>query len=113
MSSRIRLVSSLRRSLVATVVIAALFGVANVPVTTKQGVNFEVSTHRLPLYLKGLQFVERSGQYAQIAGEITSGATSDTERVTRIFDWTRRHIRQTPTGWPVVDDHILNIVIRG
>jgi hypothetical protein len=76
-------------------------------------VNAEVSTHRLPLYLKSLEFVERSAQYRHIAGEIGDGAMADTDRVVRVFEWTRRHIRQTPDDWPVVDDHILNIVIRG
>jgi hypothetical protein len=91
----------------------ALVGLAIVPVSTRQGVNLDVTTHRLPLYLKSLQFVERSAQYEQIADEITAGATTDRERVQRIFIWTRAHVRSTPAGWPVVDDHILNIIIRG
>ena len=34
-------------------------------------------------------------------------------RVLAVFDWTARRIQPTPEGWPVVDDHILNIIIRG
>lgn len=105
--------SRARRLLAGAAVCAAVIAVAHVPVTTRQGVNFEVSTHRLPLYLKALQFVERSAQYQQIADEITRGAASDTERVLRVFDWTKRQIRETPEGWPIVDDHILHIIIRG
>ena len=92
---------------------ALTIGLANCEVTTRQGVNFEVSTHRLPLYRKALEFVDRAAQYRQIASEITRGATSDRERAIRVFDWTIKHIRPTPAGWPVVDDHILHIIIRG
>ena len=57
--------------------------------------------------------MERSAQYQQIATEVTTGAASDEELALKVFDWTRRNIRETPEGWPVVDDHILNIIIRG
>ena len=102
--------------LIGTALLASglgLVGIASVEVTTKQGLNYEVSTHRLPLYLKMLQFVDRSEQYEQIAEEVTGGSSSDAERVLKVFDWTRRHIKWTPDGWPIVDDHVLNIIIRG
>jgi hypothetical protein len=105
-----------RRLVIGTTILACavgLVGIANVEVTTKQGLNYEVSTHRLPLYLKMLQFMDRSAQYQQIAEEVTRGSTSDAERVLKVFDWTRRHIKWTPDGWPIVDDHVLNIIIRG
>ena len=95
------------------VAVVAVVGVANMEVTTQQGLNFEVSTHRLPLYLKALQFIDRSVQYGQIAEEITRDAVSDAERLSRIFEWTKRRVPETPHGWPVVDDHILHIIIRG
>ena len=83
------------------------------PVTTKQGVNFEVSAHRLPLYLKAFEFLDRNAQYRQLANEITLGAAKDQARVLAVFNWTARRIQPAPEGWPVVDDHILNIIIRG
>lgn len=101
------------RSVPVVIAVVALVGVANLDVTTQQGVNFEVSTHRLPLYAKALQFVDRSAQYAQIAEEVTAGAASDAERAVRVFAWTKRQIRPTEAGWPIVDDHILHIIIRG
>jgi hypothetical protein len=91
----------------------ALGLVANVQVTTKQGVNFEVTTHRLPLYLKTFEFLDRNAQYRQLANEITRGAASAQDRVVAVFDWTQRRIQPAPESWPVVDDHILNIIIRG
>ena len=93
--------------------VVSLAFVANLPVATKQGVNFEVSTHRLPLYLKAFEFLDRHAQYRQLANEITHGATSDRARVLAVFNWTARRIQPAPEGWPVVDDHILNIIIRG
>jgi hypothetical protein len=87
--------------------------VANVPVTTRQGVNFEVSEHRLPLYLKSFEFLDRNAQYRQLANEIAGAATSDEARVLAVFNWTARRIQPAPEGWPVIDDHILNIIIRG
>ena len=87
--------------------------VANWPVTTRQGVNFEVSSHRLPLYLKAFEFLSRSAQYQQVAAEITRASSTDEQRAVAVFDWTSRRIMRTPDGWPIVDDHILNIIIRG
>ena len=95
------------------VLVVGLFALSNLQVTTRQGLNYEVSTHRLPLYAKGLQFIDRHIQYGQIAVEVTAGVSSDEARVMRIFEWTKRNIRQTPDGWPIVDDHILNIIVRG
>ena len=97
----------------ALAAVVGLAGAANLKVTTRQGLNYEVSTHRIPLYLKAIEFIDRSAQYQQIAQEITSGAASDRDRAFAVFDWTGRHIKTTPEGWPVVDDHILNIIIRG
>jgi hypothetical protein len=95
---------------------ASMLGVAGAamwPVTTKQGVNFEVSTTSIPLGLKAFEFVDRSAQYRRLAADVTHGAGSDRERVLAAFEWTRRHVQATPEGLPVVDDHILNIIIRG
>ena len=93
--------------------LAGLVMVANLSVTTLQGVNFEVTTHRLPLYVKTIEFLDRHVQYRQLADEITRGVVTDEGRILAVFNWTTRNIRPTPDGWPVVDDHILNIVIRG
>lgn len=103
----------LRTYLRLLVGVTVVLVVANWPVTTLQGVNFEVTSHRLPLYVKSFQFLDRHAQYRQIATEVTAGKASDTERVSAIFDFTRRSLHQTPDGWTTVDDHILNILIRG
>jgi hypothetical protein len=73
----------------------------------------EVSTHRIPLYRKALDFVERSAEYERLAREATAGASSDEAKALAAFAWTRAHVRPTLDGMPIVDDHILNIVTRG
>ena len=83
------------------------------PMTTHQGVNFQVSTLDIPSYVKAIDFLHRHYQYQLIADRITHGLKSDQERVLAVFDWTRRNIRRTPKDWPIMDDHILHIIIRG
>lgn len=82
-------------------------------VTTRQGVNHTVTEHRVPLYVKATDFVNRSVQYEQIATRVAGDLPSAESRVLAIFEWTCRNIRPTPEGLPVVDDHILNIITRG
>lgn len=83
------------------------------PTVTRQGVNFQVSRYEIPLYVKAVDFFHRHYQYRLLAKEITRGLRSDHDRVMAVFDWTRQHIRRTPADWPIVDDHVLNIIIRG
>ncbi|RZP28561.1 hypothetical protein EVA25_02980 [bacterium] len=87
--------------------------VATWPVETQQGVNFVVSTHTMPLYLKVFEFIDRSAHYERIISSVTDGLSSDEAIVETLFDWTRINIRDTPEGWTITDDHILNIIIRG
>jgi len=81
--------------------------------TTRQGVSFQVSTLHIPCYMKAIDFLHRHYQYQLIAERITHGLKSDQERVLAVFNWTRQNIRTTPKGWPIMDDHVLNIIIRG
>lgn len=100
-------------SLVAALALAGLWGMASSPATTRQGVDFQVSAKPIPLYVKAVDFLHRHSHYRLLAEEITGGLPSDRERVLAVFEWTRQHIRDTPKGWPVVDDHVLDIIIRG
>ena len=99
--------------LTASTLMGAVFLVAMMPVATRQGINYEVSTHHVPLHQKVFDFVYRSNHYQLLADEATLGTSTDQERVLAVFDWTQRNIPRTPKGWTVVDDHILNIIIRG
>lgn len=81
--------------------------------TTRQGVNFRVQALEIPLYLKLLDFFVRDRHYGEIAERITKGVKGDEEKVQAVFEWTRKHILPIPAGMPVMDDHVLNIIIRG
>lgn len=83
------------------------------PATTRQGVNFQVTAYREPLYVKAIDFLHRHERYRAIAQAITRGRASERDRMLAVFDWTHAHIRPAPKDWPVVDDHILDIIIRG
>ena len=84
-----------------------------IPAATKQGIDYHVATHKIPLYIKAADFVSRHYHYQALADEITAGAANDTDRALAVFAWTRNRIHITPKGWPIVDDHILHIIIRG
>ena len=87
--------------------------IATWPVETRRGVNFIVSTYTMPLYLKAFEFIDRSAHYERLANTITDGVRSDSAKVERLFQWTVKNIQPTPDGWPVIDDHVLNIITRG
>lgn len=99
--------------IVTVLLMGGVAAIATLTVTTRQGVNFHVSSRKISLSVKVLDFLYRHHQYAILVGEITSGRTSDPERALTVLDWTRRNIRPTPDGWPIVDDHVLNVIIRG
>lgn len=98
---------------VAVVGASLLWGLTTAKATTRQGVNFEVSTLEIPLTLKAMDFLNRHAHYRRLAREITRGRHSDQERVLAVFQWTRQHIPPTPKELPVIDDHVWHIIIRG
>ena len=102
-----------RRLFFAVVVAAALVGVANIPTTTLQGVDYVVTAHSIPLYLKATDFIDRDLHYRKLAAEVASGTVTPEARAKAVFDWTRANIRDTPPGFPVIDDHIWHIILRG
>jgi hypothetical protein len=102
------------RMLVALAVLATAGGaIFAVPATTRQGIDYRVTVHRVPLYVKALGFLQRHAEHGVLVSRICSAHTAAEDCVLSLFDWTHGHIRPMPSGWPVVDDHPLNIVIRG
>lgn len=104
---------AVRVACLAGLALGALWALSMAQVTTRQGVNFQLSVREIPLYAKAIAFLHRDVEYGLLAREITTGLHTDPERVRAIFAWTRSHIRRTPKDWPVLDDHVLNIIIRG
>ena len=83
------------------------------PATTRQGIDYRVTEYRIPAYVKAIDFLQRHFQYKLLASRICAGKTTETDCVLAIFDWTHENIPPTPQGWPVIDDHVLHVVIRG
>jgi len=95
-------------------VVISIVAVANIEVSTRQGINYVVKTKKIPLFYKVLGYIYRHLAYKQIVREIIKDARSDEEKVLRIFNWTSQQIRRNiPEDYPIVDDHVLNIIIRG
>ena len=106
-----------RRTLILSVALTLLVVsgscvVLNRPTTTLQAIDGRVTAHTIPLYVKAIDFVQRHYQYRLLVSRIC-GDTEGAACATRLFDWTHENIEATPAGWPLIDDHVLNIVIRG
>ena len=87
--------------------------VMNAEVSIRQGINGHVRQVRMPLYIKIMEFTTRHYEYQRISREIMKGCNTDEEKVLAILRWTHENVKPVPQGMPIVDDHILNIIIRG
>lgn len=87
--------------------------ILNIDVTTRKGINYEVQTIRIPLYLKLLNFFDRHYNYKLLINRIVKDVNGDQEIVMRLFKWTFENIRKVPEGFPIIDDHVWHIIIRG
>ena len=84
------------------------------PVQTRQGINYEVTEHTLPLSLKLAGFVYRDMEYRHLARALTRGIRGDEAKVLRLYEWVRSHVMAgNPPRLPVMDDHVWNIIVRG
>lgn len=96
------------------VVITGIFVILNIPVATRQGINYQWHTIRLPLYLKVLDFFDRHFNYKQLVKRIVKDADTDREKVMKIFEWAHQNIKaDVPKDWPIIDDHVWYIIVRG
>lgn len=101
------------KALIVIFIFMLFAALLNIKVTTRQGVDFQVSIIKLPLYLKVLDFFDRHYSYKELVKRIINDAYTDEERVMRIFAWTHQNIKRVPEGFPVIDDHVWHIIIRG
>lgn len=92
---------------------AGACALAGLPTTIRQGINHEVRPVRIPLGVKAVEFLLRDYHYRRLSSELTAGLSAPEARAAALFEWTHRQIRRTPPDWPIVDDHIANIIIRG
>lgn len=99
--------------LIIIAVVAGIYLVLNMDVTTRQGVNYQIYTIRIPLYFKLLGFFDRHYNYKELVRKIVKGVNNEKEKVMKIFEWTCQNIRKVPEGFPIIDDHVWHIIIRG
>lgn len=103
----------LTKILLSVIVVAGIFILLNLSVTTRQGIDHKVYSIKIPLYLKTLDFFDRYYNYRALVKRIVQGANNDEEKVMRIFSWTHNKIRRAPKELPIVDDHVWHIIVRG
>jgi len=88
--------------------------ILNMETSITQGVDGQYGKIRMPLYAKSIAFLSRHYEYTRIAKEITAGGGTEEEKALNILNWTYENIDKDMGNWmPIVDDHILNIIIRG
>jgi len=107
------LLITMRKLLLAVLILILILFMLNIKASTRQGINFQWHTLKIPLYLKVLNFIDRHYNYKELVKQITSGAKNDQEKVMVIFKWTHENIRRAPEGFPIVDDHVWHIIVRG
>jgi len=103
----------LLRLLSIIIVITGILVILNMNVSTRQGINYQWRTIRIPLYLKIQDFFDRHYNYKELTKRIIRDTKTDKERVMKIFEWTYQNIKRVPDGFPVIDDHVWHIIIRG
>jgi hypothetical protein len=103
----------LRRVVVAGAVSALVMTVACWPTTRYVGVNFRVSQETLPLWMKAADFIDRDVNLSRTARAVLGGVAGDEAKAAAALAWTRSNIRPVPVGFPVVDDHVWHIIVRG
>ncbi len=101
------------KSLIVIAAMAIIILLLNIKVTTIQGINYQVHTIRIPLYLKILNFMDRHFNHKQMVNRIIEHEPDKQKRVMKIFSWTYHNIRKQPEDLPVIDDHVWHIIVRG
>lgn len=103
-----------KKFLLIIFIIAALLVILNLQVTSKQGINYVVRDIKMPLYIKVFEFMDRDYHYKKLVAGICQGHNSDEDKALALFAWVCQNIKKDmPKGWPVVDDHVWNIIARG
>ena len=93
--------------------LAVLILILNIPVSTRQGIDYDVTSRKMPLYVKASAFIYRDFEYRDLSRRITVGIDNDRDKIAAIYGWMIKNIREVPSGFPIVDDHIWNIIVRG
>ncbi len=88
--------------------------ILNISVTSKQGINYVVRTIEMPLYIKIIEFFDRDYHYRELVSRVCRGYHTPEDKVLALFKWTHQNIKtDIPQGWPIIDDHVWSIIVRG
>ena len=98
---------------VVLVMFTSLMFILNIKVSTKQGINYQVHEIKLPLYLKALDFIDRHYNYKNLVSNLLVGTKDDSAKAIKILEYINANVQKNPKELPVIDDHPLNILIRG
>lgn len=103
------------KKIVIYITIAALVIITlNIKLPTKQGINYDVRIYKIPLYIKLIEFIDRDYRYRELSRKIVKDMRGDRDKAMAILKWVHSNIKtDIPEGWPVYDDHIWYIIIRG
>lgn len=101
------------RLLIVIAIFTTIIILLNIHVTTQQGIDYQVHTVKIPLYLKILDFMDRHYNYNQLVKKIIKNEPDEQKRVMKIFSWTYHNIRKQPENLPIIDDHAWHIIVRG
>lgn len=85
----------------------------NMRVTTRKCVNFKCGIVEMPLFLKLLDFYDRHYNYHNLLRTVIPSSATPQEKAMAIFIWTHNNIKRLPDGYPVIDDHVWHIIVRG
>jgi hypothetical protein len=99
--------------LIAAGALIAVAVVACWPVTTRFAVDYQQASAKIPLYEKALNFISRDLQARRLAREITAGASDPRAKALTVFRWVGARVRKPPSDFPVLDDHLWNVIVRG
>lgn len=101
-----------KKTFIAIISVIFIAIVLNIPVATRQGINFKVRTLEIPLYIKVIEFIDRDYHYRRLVREITENQSTSEAKTIAILDWVKENIRDVPEGFDIIDDHVLDIIIR-
>lgn len=101
-----------KKAILALGILVTAFLLLQWPMTTRQGINWQVSEIKIPLYLKTLLFLSRNYEMKFYTQQILQDEKEDVAKIKKLYEWTTLHIHPTPQGFEVIDDHPLHIFIR-
>jgi len=102
-----------RLILVSLSLVIGLVYLLNLEVIYQRGINNQVHTVRVPLYLKTIDFFSRHYNYKHLAKQIIGNEKGKEKRALRLLEWTFHNLKKQPESLPIVDDHVWHIIVRG